>query len=548
MKSDIARFDPLYFFIILFDLDIGYTSRKVSRRKAVNLLPNYLLENILKKLSVDKTFLLKGEADVRQGIVLPILACLGWDRDNVEEVVPEFTSGGGKVDYCLFCNNKESVLIEVKRAGEELRKHQQQLLEYAFKLGVNLAVLTNGFEWWLYLPLEEGRWEERRFMDINIREQSFEIILDQFKTFLNKKNVEDGSAVKKARELRNKNKIQILIDATIPEAWNALLEEQDEILLDLLAEKVREICSYRPDGKQIKDFVSSLYRQNTEPYNREEDVSVTSTRVKIPKDKNKIKIRNLIDAGIIKPSTVIYNTYKGIKYEARILENGEIRVLNNKTATFKSLSKAAFHITGNSINGWVWWKCQDEKGREVPLDAFREKLKKKPDLEGKQECSDNSDVHDRKGYQDEIRNITSQFLKANDTNKREMMSFTHLDEASIGEREKVFKIPRDDFDLRWFSLRKMAAESAIRAGKRDELLTMAGYEDLNSNKNWRICNDLGLKIHQYGAGETCKSFLAVAEMLKSKIEIKFHWQNNKEAKYPGERGLISYDFSKEGNS
>ena len=96
-----------------------------------------------------------------------------------------------------------------------------------------------------------------------------------------------------------------------------------------------------------------------------------------------------------------------------------------------------------------------------------------------------------------------------------------------------------------FGLRKMAAKSAIGAGKRNELLTMAGYEDLNSNKNWHICNDLGLKIHQYGAGETCKSALDVVEMLKCKIEIKFHWQNNKEAKYLGEKGLISYNFSLE---
>lgn len=287
-------------------------------------------------------------------------------------------------------------MIEVKRAGEELRKHQQQLLEYAFKLGINLAVLTNGFEWWLYLPLEEGRWEERRFLDINIREQFFEIISEQFKRFLSKKEVKDGFAVNKARELKNKNKIQILIDATIPEAWNALLEEQNELLLDLLAEKVREICSYHPDEKQIKDFVASLYRQSIESYEEEGNSVIAPPNIgkiagesigKMSKDKKEIKIRNLIDAGIIGANTVIYNTYKGIKYEARILENGEIRLLNNKPATFKSPSKAAVHITGNSVNGWVWWKCRDEKGREVPLDAFREKLKKEPDFEGKQERS-----------------------------------------------------------------------------------------------------------------------------------------------------------------
>lgn len=68
----------------------------------VNLLSDDLLESILKKLSNDTTFLSKGEADVRQGIVLPILACLGWDRDNVEEVVPEFNCGEAKLIIACF--------------------------------------------------------------------------------------------------------------------------------------------------------------------------------------------------------------------------------------------------------------------------------------------------------------------------------------------------------------------------------------------------------------------------------------------------------------
>jgi len=49
--------------------------------------------------------------------------------------------------------NENKIFLEVKRAGEDLNneKHEDQLLEYSFRQGVELAVLTNGMTWWLYL-------------------------------------------------------------------------------------------------------------------------------------------------------------------------------------------------------------------------------------------------------------------------------------------------------------------------------------------------------------------------------------------------------------
>src|SRR3989338_6239756 len=111
------------------------------------------LEELLASLRRDKTLHLDVEEATRQGIILPILARLGWDRDNVREVIPEFSVGTGKVDYCLKAGQKKAVFIEVKRVSETLENHQEQLLEYAFRDGIEIAALTNGLVWWLYLPL-----------------------------------------------------------------------------------------------------------------------------------------------------------------------------------------------------------------------------------------------------------------------------------------------------------------------------------------------------------------------------------------------------------
>ena len=66
--------------------------------------------------------------------------------------------------------------VLVKRPREELAAHQEQLLNYSFREGVKLSILTNGFTWWFYLPLNEGSWEERRFFTADF----FERIPKQF--------------------------------------------------------------------------------------------------------------------------------------------------------------------------------------------------------------------------------------------------------------------------------------------------------------------------------------------------------------------------------
>ena len=98
------------------------------------------------------------ESATKQGVVLNLLSLAGWDTFDVSQVVPEYMVGNRRVDYALRPGSPNAVFIEVKRPGENLERHQQQLLEYCFQEGVKLAVLTNGRTWWLYLPLQAGSW------------------------------------------------------------------------------------------------------------------------------------------------------------------------------------------------------------------------------------------------------------------------------------------------------------------------------------------------------------------------------------------------------
>ena len=152
----------------------------------------------IERIRSDTTIAGLDEANVKQGVILPVLNALGWNPFNTNEVRPEYPVTGGNVDYALRIDDNNKVFLEAKRPSEELRSHQEQLLIYSFKEGVPLAVLTNGLEWWLYLPLQPGIWEQRWFATIDLRNEDVSQTTSRFTDFLLKENVGSGVAVNNA--------------------------------------------------------------------------------------------------------------------------------------------------------------------------------------------------------------------------------------------------------------------------------------------------------------------------------------------------------------
>jgi len=187
------------------------------------------------------------EASVSQGILLPALNELGWPVFDTSIVVPEFSLEGRRVDFAL-CHpkNKPAVFVEVKNVGLS-DGADRQLFEYAFHLGVPMAILTDGQEWSFYLSGEQGRYDERRVYKIDLLERSLEEIKSRLIRYLKYDSVTAGEALKAARsDYQNVERYRIIAN-NLPKAWNSLLNEQDSILLELLAEKVEDLCGYKPD-------------------------------------------------------------------------------------------------------------------------------------------------------------------------------------------------------------------------------------------------------------------------------------------------------------
>ena len=213
-----------------------------------------LLE-VIEDLQSDERLTSLLEADISRSVILRILDALNWNPSNRREVNPEHPVRGGRVDFALLTGNRPKVFIEVKRGGEPLAGHQEQLLGYAFRHGVKIALLTNGATWWFYLPLQEGSWEERRFATVEFDRQDKEEIVQKLEDFLGKENVRSGQAIRNAEIFYEQSQKKEEISATLPEAWHQLVSEPDDFLVDLLAERTEELCGHKPDEDEVEQFL-----------------------------------------------------------------------------------------------------------------------------------------------------------------------------------------------------------------------------------------------------------------------------------------------------
>lgn len=218
------------------------------------------LEQVLEKIKSDRRIKEYDESTTKQKIVLQILSLLNWDIFS-DEVTPEFSVESRRVDYALKLTSRNFVFLEVKNPREDLETHENQLLDYAFRQGVEIAILTNGITWWFYLPTKPGEWSSRKFYTIDIFEQETNSCSDRFIEFLEKERVLNGDAVKSAEKIYKSQVKKNSIEQTLPEAWNKIISEQDSLLIDLMIESTEKLCGYRPDNEDVVNFLKKKQEQ-----------------------------------------------------------------------------------------------------------------------------------------------------------------------------------------------------------------------------------------------------------------------------------------------
>ena len=112
--------------------------------------------------------------------------------------------------------------------------------------------------WWLYLPLKKGSWEDRRFCIIDIDDQDISQVGKWFIEFLGRNNVQSGSAVEAAERRLDSLRDEGVIRQTLPRAWERLINDKDDRLVDLIAAQVETLCGLRPVPEMVLGFLDDL--------------------------------------------------------------------------------------------------------------------------------------------------------------------------------------------------------------------------------------------------------------------------------------------------
>ena len=203
------------------------------------------------------------EAAVSNGVVLRILQALGWPIFDPRTVFPQYpmraVDGAPRREDFALCrgDGQPLVFIEVKAVGK-IEGGEVQLFEYAFHQGIPFAVLTDGQEWRFYLPAAAGAYDDRMVYKADLLEQDVEQCCYFLNRYLAKDAVLSGSAQQAAYDDYADASRQTTVNAVLPQAWQALLDEADSSLVEVLSDKVRDLCGFAPGLDVCAEFVMQI--------------------------------------------------------------------------------------------------------------------------------------------------------------------------------------------------------------------------------------------------------------------------------------------------
>lgn len=317
------------------------------------------------------------EEDTKVTLITPMIRALGWDVEDFDEVRFEYRhkSPDPPVDYALFHYRVPSLFVEAKSLGTDLkdRKWVSQTIAYASTVGVTWCVLTDGNEYRLYNAHAPVDADEKLFRTLRLEEDN-EAEIQATLELLSKSNIAE-------------NKLTSLweahfVDRQIKFLLESMVTRQDNSLVRLLHKKIGN------KGISQGDIKKSLQRANLQ---LDFPLLVDQTPVQIKaqpvppvippnpvsspeKDSAKIRLKDIIKAGIIKAPFKLEKVYKKQHLSATVEADGSITFGGER---YNSPSLAGGYAR-NSVsglpqggdpywrtNGWIFWNYVDPVTGEV---------------------------------------------------------------------------------------------------------------------------------------------------------------------------------------
>ena len=201
----------------------------------------------------------RGKAAIAQAVVLRLLDAAGWDVFDLSQVMPEYVTGNNNVDFALMSPGQPRgavsprVFIAVRAPGENIESPhmERQVLAHCAREEVPLAALTNGLRWLLLLWSPGDGWMERRFCEIDLRDDP-EAAAADINRYLSRDRVSTGQAARSAeRTLRDSNRETVDQRAVI-QGWSQVVGGLDEGLVELVATAAEQRAGHRPDNRLVR--------------------------------------------------------------------------------------------------------------------------------------------------------------------------------------------------------------------------------------------------------------------------------------------------------
>lgn len=327
------------------------------------------------------------EQNTKATLIEPLLRALGWDTEDVEEVVREYKGKRQRrpVDYGLLTRREPRLLVEAKQLGARLDDNRwaSQIMGYASVAGVRWMVLTDGDEYRIYnthaaVPIEQKLWRSVRVSDdAPVVQETLELL---------------------ARDRLDENRIDALwqahfVDRQVRRALTAAFESDDDrSLVNLVRKHAPKLtrpevraslrrCQVTLDfplshAELVKRARKSKERPARRRRKRKPDTKVTSQR--------QVSVLDLIEAGRIKAPMTIYRTYKKQRLTATIEKDGTIRFGKDRFTSLSLAGAAARasivgtdkHGKNPPTNGWRFWCTDDVERGGTPIDELRQSLAK----------------------------------------------------------------------------------------------------------------------------------------------------------------------------
>jgi hypothetical protein len=330
-----------------------------------------------------------GEQNTKAALIAPVLRALGWNTEDLDEVHLEykFKTADRPVDYALLIQRKPVLLLEAKGLDEDPddRRWATQIIGYATVAGVEWVVLTNGDGYRIYNSHAPVALDDKLF-------RSFQVSGDVGEAA-------DALRLLTKAELRSRS-LEALwraesVDKRVREAVEGLFEpEPSPWLVRGLARSVEglaasDIRAALTRARISLDFPPAVMAETNEATTPVPPPAASSTpppttppttRTRKVAERYDVTVKDLLDAGLIRPGMELRQRYLGQEVRATIEHDGRVR---HGDQVYNSLSIAAgaarVAVKGPppdgrryyQTNGWTFWEYTDAGGTQKPIETLR---------------------------------------------------------------------------------------------------------------------------------------------------------------------------------